>query len=227
MYFREAVGPPDCNFSCSAAYGHGCRAALSDRKLEGNIDAALVERAVQGESVAFELLVVKYQRRVAATIRRLVFDDRIVEELTQEVFLNLFSALPSFRPDGDFAAWLFTIARNTAKSYLRSAQNRQDDRPTQTSDEHAEASNTRRAPSPEEQAMARQMFECIDAAVAALPALQRQALLMREVDGLDYKGIATAMDLPINTVKSHLYRARESISRLVSPLLAPTRDQRW
>ena len=200
---------------------------MSESLLEGRIDAALVERAQWGERVAFELLVVKYQRRVAATVRRLVHDDRITEELTQEVFLSVFVALPSFRPDGDFAAWLFTIARNAARSYLRSAQNRQDDRPVQTLDDAGDLARFGHAPSPEEEAMAQQLFERIDAELAALPAVQRRALLMREIDGLDYKTIATALEQPVNTIKSHIYRARETIAMRARPLLAPTRDRRW
>ena len=200
---------------------------MSEPQLEGRVDAALVARAQQGEMVAFEVLVVKYQRRVAATVRRLVFDDRIAEELTQEVFLSVFVALPSFRPDGDFAAWLFTIARNAARSYLRSAQNRQDDRPAQLLDETGDNGRFGLAPSPEEEAMAHQLFERLDAEVAALPEVQRQALMMREVDGLDYKAIAAALAQPVNTVKSHIYRARETIANRARPLLAPTRDRRW
>lgn len=200
---------------------------MSEPLLEGRIDAALVERAQWGERVAFELLVVKYQRRVAATVRRLVHDDRITEELTQEVFLSVFVALPSFRPDGDFAAWLFTIARNAARSYLRSAQNRQDDRPVQILDDSGDLARFGHAPSPEEEAMAQQLFERIDAEVAALPSVQRRALLMREIDGLDYKTIATALEQPVNTIKSHIYRARETIASRARPLLAPTRDRRW
>lgn len=200
---------------------------MSEPLLEGRIDAALVERAQWGEGVAFELLVVKYQRRVAATVRRLVHDDRITEELTQEVFLSVFVALPSFRPDGDFAAWLFTIARNAARSYLRSAQNRQDDRPVQILDDSGDLARFGHAPSPEEEAMAQQLFERIDAEVAALPSVQRRALLMREIDGLDYKTIATALEQPVNTIKSHIYRARETIASRARPLLAPTRDRRW
>ena len=200
---------------------------MSEPLLEGRIDAALVERAQWGERVAFELLVVKYQRRVAATVRRLVHDDRITEELTQEVFLSVFVALPSFRPDGDFAAWMFTIARNAARSYLRSAQNRQDDRPVQILDDAGDLARFGHAPSPEEEAMAQQLFERIDAEVAALPSVQRRALLMREIDGLDYKTIATALEQPVNTVKSHIYRARETIASRARPLLAPTRDRRW
>lgn len=202
-------------------------ARLSEVQLAGGIDAALVARAQQGEMVAFEVLVVKYQRRVAATVRRLVHEDRIAEELTQEVFLNVFVALSSFKPDGDFAAWLFTIARNAARSYLRSAQNRQDDRPIQLPDEAGDHDRFGVAPSPEEEAMAHQLFERIDAEVAALPELQRRALLMREIDGLDYKAIAAMLEQPVNTVKSHIFRAREAIASRARPLLAPTRARRW
>jgi RNA polymerase sigma-70 factor, ECF subfamily len=200
---------------------------VSEPQLEGRVDAALVARKPQGEMVAFEVLVVKYQRRVAAAVRRFVFDDRICEELTQEVFLSVFVALPNFRPDGDFAAWLFTIARNAAKSYLRSAQNRQDDRPVQALDEGEDNGRLGVAPSPEDEAMAQQLFERIDAEVAALPDMQRRALLMREVDGLDYQAIATALNQPVNTVKSHIYRARETVANRTRPLLAPTRNRRW
>jgi RNA polymerase sigma-70 factor, ECF subfamily len=200
---------------------------LSDRLLAGGIDAALVARAQQGEMVAFEVLVVKYQRRVAATIRRFVRDDPITEELTQEVFLSAFLALTTFKPDGDFAAWLFTIARNAARSYLRSAQNRQDDRPMQVLDDAGDDVRFGVAPSTEEEAMAHQLFERIDAEVAALPDVQRRALLMREIDGLEYKAIAEALGQPVNTVKSHIFRAREAIAHRVRPFLAPTRDRRW
>ena len=200
---------------------------MSEPRLEGGIDAALVARAQQGEAVAFEVLVVKYQRRIAATIRRLVRDDRITEELTQEVFLSAFLALRTFGADGDFAAWLFTIARNAGRSYLRSAQNRQDDRPMQLEGEAGDNERFGVAPSPEEEAMAHQLFERIDAEVAALPEPQRRALLMREIEGLDYKAIALALGQPVNTVKSHIFRAREAIASRARPLLAPTRDRRW
>ena len=200
---------------------------MSEPLLAAGIDAALVARARLGETVAFELLVVKYQRRIAATLRRFVHDDRITEELTQEVFLSAYLALATFRPDGDFAAWLFTIARNAARSYLRSAQNRQDDRPVPVLDDANENDRVGLAPSPEEEAMAQQLFERLDAEVAALPEVQRRALLMREIDGLDYKAIAVALGAPVNTVKSHIFRAREAIAHRTRPLLASTRDRRW
>ena len=200
---------------------------MSNALLAGAIDAALVARAQQGETIAFEVLVVKYQRRVAATIRRFVRDDQVTEELTQEVFLSAFLALPSFKPEGDFAAWLFTIARNAARSYLRSAQNRQDDRPVPVLEDVGEDARFGSAPSPEEEAMAHQLFERIDAEVAALPDVQRRALLMREVDGLEYKAIAASLGQPVNTVKSHIFRARDAIAVRLRPLLASTRDMRW
>lgn len=200
---------------------------VSEALLGGFIDAELVSRAQQGEMIAFEVLVVKYQRRVASTIQRFVRDDALTEELTQEVFLNAFTALPSFKPDGEFAAWLFTIARNAAKSYLRSAQNRQDDRPAPSPDDADLDARSGSAPSAEEQIMAQQLFKCIDTEVAALPEIQRRALLMREIDGLDYKTIAATLALPMNTVKSHIRRARDAIANRVRPLLAPTRDRRW
>ncbi len=200
---------------------------MSESRLADGIDAEMVARARQGETIAFELLVVKYQRRVAAAIRRLVREDRIAEELTQEVFVSVFLALATFRPDGDFAAWLFTIARNAARSYLRSGQNRQDDRPVQLPDEVGDNARFGVAPSPEEEAMAHELFERIDAEIAALPDVQRRALLMREIDGLDYKAIAAALGQPVNSVKSHIFRAREAIASRARPLLAPTRSRRW
>lgn len=200
---------------------------MTDAILADGIDAALVARANQGEPIAFELLVVKYQRRVAATIRRLVNEDRITEELTQEVFLSAFLALPQFRLDGNFAAWLLTIARNAAKSHLRGLQNRLDARAHQTLDENEEDPRFGLAPSPEEEAMAQQLFEHIDAQLAGLPEMQRRALLMREVDGLDYKAIAASLGQPVNTIKSHIYRAREAIATRTRTLLAPSRKRRW
>ncbi len=136
-------------------------------------------------------------------------------------------ALTSFKPGSDFAAWLFTIARNAARSYLRSAQNRQDDRPVELLDEAGGNDRFGVAPSPEEEAMAHQLFEHIDAEVAGLPEVQRRALLMREIEGLDYKAIAAALELPVNTVKSHIFRAREALASRARPLLTPTRDRRW
>jgi RNA polymerase sigma-70 factor (ECF subfamily) len=191
-------------------------------------DALLVRRALGGDALAFEVLVVKYQRRVAAAIRALVRDARITEELTQEVFLRVHGALADFSLEGSFRAWILAIARNAASSYLRSGQNRLDDRPAaddaSTSDDAAPRSQ---AGSAEEEAAARQLFALIDRAVAELPQAQRTALLMREIDGLDYRAIAAALGVPVNTAKSHVFRARDGVATRIRPLLAPTRNRRW
>jgi RNA polymerase sigma-70 factor (ECF subfamily) len=191
-------------------------------------DALLVQRALEGDALAFEVLVVKYQRRVAAAIRSLVRDPRITEELTQEVFLRVHGALADFSAEGSFRAWILAIARNAASSYLRSGQNRLDDRPVADDATPSDGTAPRsQAGSAEEEAAARQLFALIDRAVAELPQAQRGALLMREIDGLDYRAIAAALGVPVNTAKSHVFRARDGVAARIRPLLAPTRGRRW
>jgi RNA polymerase sigma-70 factor (ECF subfamily) len=199
---------------------------MADDEPIADVDAALVDRAQLGESVAFEVLVVKYQRRVAAAIRRLVRDEGVVEELAQEAFLKAYMGLAGFRQGAAFQPWLLAIARNTALDHLRAVRGR----PVATVDIDDEAeSDAERgvAPSPEDEAAARQLFERIDRAIAALPDAQRRALLMREVDGADYRGIAQALGVPLNTAKSHVLRARDSVAAQVRPLIGPTRGRRW
>lgn len=190
-------------------------------------DALLVQRALGGDDLAFEVLVVKYQRRVAAAIRALVRDPRITEELAQEVFLRVHGALADFSPSGNFRAWILAIARNAASSYLRSGQNRLDDRSAGEAADDDDPAPRSHAGSAEEEAAARQLFDLIDRAIAELPPAQRSALLMREIDGLDYRAIAAALGVPVNTAKSYLFRAREAVAARVRPLLAPTRGRRW
>lgn len=189
-------------------------------------DGLLVQRAVAGDALAFEVLVVKYQRRVAATIRALVRDVRVTEELTQEVFIRVHGALADFSVDGSFRAWILTIARNVASSYLRSGQNRMEDRPVELDVGPAEVLMPH-AGSAEEEVAARQLFALIDETIAGLPPAQKTALLMREIDDLDYRAIAAALGMPVNTVKSHIFRAREAVAARIRPLLAPSRGRRW
>ncbi len=192
-------------------------------------DGALVGRAIAGESLAFELLVVKYQRRAAAEIRRVVHDPAIVEELTQDAFLRAFDGLPDLQERDRFWPWLRTICRNVASSYLRSGQNRQDDRPADpdavATIEAIERSGAHG--SVEDEVAARQLFDALRRAVAALPERQRDAILMREIEGLDYRSIAATMGLPVNTVKSLIFRGRDAIANAIRPLMQPTRARRW
>ena len=195
----------------------------------GTADGELVARACAGEEIAFELLVVKYQRRTAAEIRRVIHDAAIVEELTQDTFLRVYDALPELQDRDRFWPWLRTIARNVASSYLRSGQNRLDDRPADPdADATIEALERQAAPGGvEDELAARQLFDALRRAVAALPERQRDAILMREIEGLDYRSIAATMGLPVNTVKSLIFRGREAIAAAIRPMLQPTRSRRW
>lgn len=193
------------------------------------VDGDLVSRACAGESIAFELLVVKYQRRTAAEIRRVIHDAAIVEELTQDTFLRVYDALAELQDRDRFWPWLRTIARNVASSYLRSGQNRLDDRPADP-DAAATIEAFERQVAPggvEDEIAARQLFEALRRAVAELPERQRDALLMREIEGLDYRSIAATLGLPLNTVKSLIFRGRCAIAAAIHPMLQPTRSRRW
>jgi RNA polymerase sigma-70 factor, ECF subfamily len=198
-----------------------------------DVDAVLVERAQRGEEVAFEVLVVKYQRRVAASIRRMVRDEGVVEELVQEAFLKAFTGLDGFRPDSAFQPWLMAIGRNVARDHLRAADARPRQVPVGGHDVSGESDvesldgMTATVGSAEDEGAARQLFQRIDLAIEALPDAQRRALLLREVDGLDYRGIAEALGVPLNTAKSHVLRARDAIADQVRPLIGPTRGRRW
>jgi RNA polymerase sigma-70 factor (ECF subfamily) len=173
------------------------------------------------------VLLSKHPRRLVATGRRWVFDDRVAQKLTQEVFLNVFVALPRFRPGGDFAAWLWLIAGNAARSHPRSAQNRQDNRPGQFDGEAGDPVRFGWSPTPEEEARAHRLFKRIDAAVATLPELRRRALLMHGIGDLIRQAITTAPAQPVNTVKPPVYRDCKKIAPRARPLSAVTRGQRW
>jgi RNA polymerase sigma-70 factor (ECF subfamily) len=192
-------------------------------------DGALVARACDGDALAFELLVVKYQRRAAAEIRRVVHDAAITEELAQDAFMLAFDGLPDLADRDRFWPWLRTISRNVASSYLRSGQNRFDDRPADPDAAATLAALERHAvhSSVEDELAAKQLFDALRRAVAALPERQRAAILMREIEGLDYRSIAATMGLPVNTVKSLIFRGRDAIAQQIRPMIQPTRSRRW
>lgn len=195
--------------------------------VDWSVDLELVKRAQAGDSTAFELLVVKYQRRVAAHIRAIVRRPDVTEELTQETFINAYDSLNDLREGVAFWAWLSTIARNVAGAYLRQHQNRVDAKPPGPGEAQEELEQHQFASSAEQEAIAREMFAMIDQAVAELPPKQRDALMLREIDGLNYKAIAATVGTPVNTVRSLIFRARETISEKIKPYLAPTRNRRW
>ena len=197
---------------------------------ERDIDRQLVERARRGEKRAFELLVEKYQRRLARLLSRLVRDPAEVEDVAQEAFIKAYRALPSFRGDSAFYTWLYRIGINTAKNYLVAAGRRA---PTST-DVEAEAAEgqeggelLRDINTPESLLLSKEIASTVNAAIEALPEELRSAIQLRELEGMSYEEIARLMDCPIGTVRSRIFRAREAIAERLKPLLDKAEDKRW
>lgn len=180
-------------------------------------DALLVRKAQQGSRAAFDMLVIKYQRRIERLLARSVRDPADVADLCQETFLAAYRALPAFRGDSAFYTWIYRIAINAAKRHLV----RQ--RPVESLDDDDGTFDTRATPSddetPEALLASRQLAHGLDEAVAALAEDQRRALLLREVDGLSYDEIADLMNCPPGTVRSRIFRAREAVASRLKPLL--------
>ena len=193
-------------------------------------DALLVERAAAGDHRAYELLVIKYQRRIERLIGRMVRDVDLVQDIAQETFIRAWRALHQFRGDAQFYTWLYRIGINTAKNYLVSQGRRA---PTSTSFDSEEAENfedgdqLRDINTPERLMMTRQIGETVDEAMAALPEELRTAIMLRELEGLSYEEIANIMECPIGTVRSRIFRAREAVAERLRPLLDTSADRRW
>ena len=199
---------------------------MSDRE----IDQQLVERAQRGEKHAFELLVSKYQRKLARLLSRFIRDPTEVEDVTQEAFIKAYRALPSFRGDSAFYTWLYRIGINTAKNYLV-AMGRRAPTTTEIDSEEAEGfedgEHLRDLNTPENEMMSRQVAETVNQTLEELPEELRTAITLREIEGLSYEDIARIMDCPIGTVRSRIFRAREAIAERLRPLLGTRKDRRW
>lgn len=196
-------------------------------------DLLLVERTLAGDARAFELLVIKYQRRIQRLIARMVRDVDLVEDIAQETFIRAYRALHQFRGDAQFYTWLYRIAVNTAKKFL--LELKRDPLVTQNAlkaeDDENETSSPRNEPreeeTPESLLAAREIAGVVNAALQALPEDLRQAVTLREIEGLTYEEIALVMACPIGTVRSRIFRAREAISAKVRPLLENQTGKRW
>ncbi|KIA80465.1 MULTISPECIES: RNA polymerase sigma factor RpoE [Chromobacterium] len=199
---------------------------MSDR----DIDQQLVERAQRGEKRAFDLLVAKYQRRLARLLSRFIRDGSDIEDVTQEAFIKAYRALPSFRGESAFYTWLYRIGINTAKNFL-SANGRRPVVNSEIEDEDGEsfdmASQIPDMNTPETELMNKEILATVNAAVEALPEELRTAITLREMEGLSYDEIATVMDCPIGTVRSRIFRAREAIAAELRPLLDTAKNRRW
>jgi len=198
----------------------------------GDSDALLVERTVAGDQKAFELLVVKYERRVQRLIGRMVRDVDLVEDIAQETFIRAYRALAQFRGDAQFYTWLYRIAVNTAKKFLMDLKRN----PTVSEnffksaddDETSLVENELTSPeTPDAVLASKEIAEMVNRAMDALPEDLRQAITLREIEGLTYEEIADAMNCPIGTVRSRIFRAREAISQKIRPMLENQSGKRW
>jgi RNA polymerase sigma-70 factor (ECF subfamily) len=194
------------------------------------IDQQLVERAQRGDKKAFELLVAKYQRKLGRLLSRFIRDPAEVEDVAQEAFIKAYRALPSFRGESAFYTWLYRIGINTAKNYLVALSRRA---PTTTEFDSEEAENfdggdqLRDVNTPENELMSKQIAQTVNDTMEALPEELRTAIVLREIDGLSYEEIAAVMNCPIGTVRSRIFRARETIADRLRPLLETSKDKRW
>jgi RNA polymerase sigma-70 factor, ECF subfamily len=197
---------------------------------EREIDQLLVERVQRGDKKAFELLVSKYQRKLMRLVSRLVYDHAEAEDVVQESFIKAYRALANFRGESAFYTWLYRIGINTAKNYLVTQGRRA---PTSTSSDveeaetFSDADGLRDVNTPESLMASRQIAETVNAAMQALPEELREAIQLREIEGLSYEEISEVMSCPIGTVRSRIFRARESIAIKLRPLLGTNLDQRW
>ncbi|MDD2832734.1 MAG: RNA polymerase sigma factor RpoE [Methylotenera sp.] len=206
--------------------------AVVSAPVAGNreIDHELVLRAQRGDKRAFGLLVDKYQRKLARLLSRMIRDQTEIEDVVQESFIKAYRALPNFRGDSAFYTWLYRIGINTAKNYLVSLGRR----PSVSTDiEIEDAENfdsgdeLRTTETPESSMMTKQIAQTVNDTVEALPEDLRTAITLREIEGLSYEEIATVMGCPIGTVRSRIFRARETIALKLRPLLDTPEHKRW
>lgn len=193
-------------------------------------DLLIVQRVQAGDKLAFNLLVSKYHRRVARLLTRMVRNQEDIEDVVQETFIKAYRAIGNFRGDSAFYTWIYRIAINTAKNLLVTQGRRpstlkeSNDGDSETFEDNAALSNI---DTPESLYQTKQIGEAVNEAMSALPEELRSAIVMREIDGLSYEEIAAAMDCPIGTVRSRIFRARESIAAKIKPLLEPKGSKRW
>lgn len=193
---------------------------MTDAAPAADTDAALVAQAQQGDKRSFDLLVLKYQHRVIALIRRFVKNEAEAEDLAQEAFIKAYRALGNFRGDSAFYTWLYRIAVNTAKNGLEVNKRRpQADVDIDEIGEYAFDEHLQQQDTPENMLASEDLRRIVAETLEKLPDDLRRALMLREFDGMSYEEIAQAMGCPIGTVRSRIFRAREAIDQAIRPLL--------
>lgn len=197
---------------------------------ERDVDAKLVARVQAGDKAAFDLLVLKYQRKILRLLSRMLRDQSEIEDVMQEAFIKAYRALPQFRGDSAFYTWLYRIAINTARNWMAS-QSRRPSSPSLHQSEDGETfdeiDNLTDNNTPESLLASREIAASVNDSIQALPAELRTAIVLREIEGLSYEEIAQAMGCPIGTVRSRIFRAREAIATKLRPMIDQQRDRRW
>lgn len=184
-------------------------------------DQQLVARVQKGDRRAFDLLVIKYQHRILALVGRFISDFSEAQDVTQEAFVKAYRALPNFRGDSQFYTWMYRIAVNTAKNYLVSRNRRTPTRDIDIEDAEffADEGSMKDVSSPDALLQRDQLQKVVFDAIEELPTELRRAITLRELEGMSYEEIAEVMDCPIGTVRSRIFRARETIERKMKPLM--------
>jgi RNA polymerase sigma-70 factor (ECF subfamily) len=184
-------------------------------------DQRLVDRVKEGDKKAFDVLVLKYQHKIVKLIMRYIRDPAEALDVSQEAFIKAYRALPKFRGDSAFYTWLYRIAINTAKNHIVS-MNRKPldyDLDAQGSEGYDLPPKLRNEDSPEKILQREQLRQTLESAIDALPEELRVAIVLREIDGLSYEEIAQAMECPVGTVRSRIFRARDAVDKSIRPLL--------
>ncbi|MCK5666701.1 MAG: RNA polymerase sigma factor RpoE [Thiotrichaceae bacterium] len=191
---------------------------------EKQTDLELVRRVQAGDKSAFDVLVLKYQQKVINLVTRYVHDPHIAMDVAQESFIKAYRGLKNFRGDSAFYTWLYRISINTAKNYLVSKSRRMpdDDIDAQEAEQYDGGGKLREISTPEREALTEEIQITVQNAIEALPDDLRIAITLRELEGLSYEEISETMDCPIGTVRSRIFRARESIESELAPLLDKT-----
>lgn len=197
---------------------------------EREVDMELVARVQRGDRRAFDLLVLKYQRKIMRLLSRMVREPADVEDVAQEAFVKAYRALPQFRGDSAFYTWLYRIAINTARNWQAANSRRPQTVSTLENDEgetFSQIDSLTDQSTPESLAATRQIAQTVNDAINALPEDLRTAIVLREIEGMSYEDIASAMGCPIGTVRSRIFRAREAIAERLRPVMGNDRDHRW